>query len=168
MPRIAAEELGRLYREHAAALRLYLRQWPGSDEDLLQDAFIKLAQQSPVPERVLPWLYRVVRNGALAAGRGEARRRHRQDKASSSEAMFDATDDLLDGQQATRLLGELPLEQREVLVARIWGELTFEEIAQVVGCSLPTAHRRYQAGLAAIRERLDDTWTRIPPATKTT
>ncbi len=77
MPRIAPEELGRLYREHAAALRLYVRQWPGGDEDLVQDAFVKLAQQSPAPEQVLPWLYRVVRNGALAAGRGEARRRRR-------------------------------------------------------------------------------------------
>jgi RNA polymerase sigma factor (sigma-70 family) len=168
MPRIAADELGRLYREHAAALRLYLRQLPGSDEDLLQDAFIKLAQQSPPPEHVLPWLYRVVRNGALASGRGEARRRRRQDRASSSEALFDAADDQLDGRQAAQLLTELPLEQREVVVARIWGELTFDDIAQLVGCSLPTAHRRYQAGLSALRERLDVSWTRIPPATKTT
>jgi DNA-directed RNA polymerase specialized sigma24 family protein len=56
MPRIAPEELGRLYCEHAPALRLYLRQWTDGAEDLVQDAFIKLAQQSPPPERVLPWL----------------------------------------------------------------------------------------------------------------
>jgi DNA-directed RNA polymerase specialized sigma24 family protein len=74
MPRITPEELGRLYRLHARALRLYLRQWPAGDEDLVQDAFIKLAQQSPAPEQVLPWLYRVVRNGALAAGRSGPQR----------------------------------------------------------------------------------------------
>jgi hypothetical protein len=44
MPRIEPEELGRLFREHAAALRLYLRQWPDGGDDILQDAFIKLAQ----------------------------------------------------------------------------------------------------------------------------
>jgi RNA polymerase sigma-70 factor (ECF subfamily) len=55
MARIAPEELGRLYREHAGALRLYARQWPEGDEDLVQDAFVKLAQQSPPPEQVLPW-----------------------------------------------------------------------------------------------------------------
>ncbi len=63
----APEELGRLYREHAPALRLYVRQWLEGDEDLVQDAFVRLAKQSPTPEHVLPWLYRVVRNGA--AGR---------------------------------------------------------------------------------------------------
>jgi RNA polymerase sigma factor (sigma-70 family) len=168
MPRIAPEELGRLYREHAPALRLYVRQWPGGAEDLVQDAFIKLAQQSPAPGRVLPWLYRVVRNGALAAARGEARRRSRQDRASALEAWFAPADDQLDGREATRLLAELPLEQREVVVARIWGGLTFEEVAELAGCALPTAHRRYQAGLTALRERLDGQWARTPPATKTT
>ena len=65
MPSIEPDALGRLYRQHAPALRLYARQWPGAGEDLVQDAFVKLARQSPPPEQVLPWLYRVVRNGAL-------------------------------------------------------------------------------------------------------
>ena len=168
MQGIASEELGRLYREHAPALRLYVRQWLAGDEDLVQDAFVRLAQQSPAPEQVLPWLYRVVRNGALAASRGGARRRRRQERASVSEAWFAAVDDRIDGREATRLLAELPLEQREVVVARIWGGLTFEEVAQLVGCSLPTAHRRFQAGLAALRERLKGSWTQRPHATKTT
>jgi RNA polymerase sigma-70 factor (ECF subfamily) len=168
MPRIAPDELGRLYRQHARALLLYAQQWPGGGEDLVQDAFVKLAQQSPPPEQVVPWLYRVVRNGALEAGRGEIRRRRREDRASAAEAWFTSADDQIDGREATRLLAELPLEQREVVVARIWGGLTFEEVARLAGCSLPTAHRRYQAGLAALRERLDDRWTRTPPATKTT
>src|SRR5262245_40677635 len=168
MPRIAPEELGRLYREHAPALRLYARQWPGGEEDLVQDAFVKLARQSPAPGQVLPWLYHVVRNGALAAGRGEARRRRREDRARASEAWFAAAVDRLDGREATRLLAELPLEQREVVVARIWGGLTFEEVARLVGCSLPTAHRRYQSGLAALRKRLEPQWTRTPPTAKTT
>jgi RNA polymerase sigma-70 factor (ECF subfamily) len=167
MPRIAPEELNRLYRQHAPALRLYARQWPAGSEDLVQDAFVQLAQRSPPPERVLPWLYTVVRNGALAAGRGAARRQRREERASCGEAWFAATDDTLDGQQATRLLAELPLEQREVVVARIWGGLTFEEVASLVGCSLPTAHRRYQAGLAALRERLQVPCTRTP-TTRTT
>jgi RNA polymerase sigma-70 factor (ECF subfamily) len=73
----------------------------------------------------------------------------------------------LDCQEATRLLADLPLEQREVLVARIWGALTFAEVAQVVGCSLPTAHRRYQAGLITLRKRLEGKWTDSTPTIKT-
>jgi RNA polymerase sigma factor (sigma-70 family) len=168
MPRITAEELGRLYRLHAPALRLYARQWPAADEDLVQDAFVKLAQNWSVPEQVLPWLYRVVRNGALAAGRSETRRRHRQDKVRAPEAWFATAENELDGQEATRLLCNMPLEQREVVVARIWGGLKFEEIAELVGCALPTAHRRYQAGLKTLREMLEQPWTHNFPAIKTT
>ncbi len=167
MPRIAPEELGRLYREHAPALRLYVRQWSAGDEDVVQDAFIKLAQQSPLPEKPLPWLYRVARNAAWKAGRGWFRRRRREDQSSSREAWFADTDDRIDGQHATRLLAELPLEQREVVVARIWGGLTFDDVAELVGCSLPTAHRRFQAGLTALREKMEGRWIPTPP-TKTT
>ena len=165
MPRIGPQELARLYREHAAALRLYARQWPQADEDAVQDAFVKLAQQSPTPEQVVPWLFRVVRNSSLAAGRGEVRRRRRQERVCVPEAWFAATDDRLDAQEATRLLAQLPLDQREVVVARIWGGLTFDEVAQLVGCSLPTAHRRYQAGLTELRERLEGRWTQTPTTT---
>jgi RNA polymerase sigma-70 factor (ECF subfamily) len=161
MPPLGPDSLGRLYRQHAPALRLFARQWP-SGEDLVHDAFVKLAQQSPPPERVLPWLYRVVRNGALAAGRAAARRRRREGEVSSAEAWFAAADARLDADEATRLLAELPLEQREVIVARIWGGLTFEDIAQLVGSTLPTVHRRYRTGLTALRERLEGRWTRIP------
>ena len=165
MPPLAAEDLGRLYRRHAAALQLYARQWGDCPEDLVQEAFIKLSGQTVPPVHVLPWLYRVVRNEALAVNRAAARRRKREGRASSTEAWFRATDDQLDGREAVRLLGQLALELREVIVARIWGGLTFEEVAQVTGCSLPTAHRRYQAGLIELRERLEGRWTHISPTT---
>ena len=166
MPRISPEELAQLYREHAAALRLYARQWPAGGEDLVQDAFVKLAQQAPPPEQPLAWLYRVVRNGALAGGRGEARRRERDRRACAAEAWF-APDERLDSLEAVRALTELPLEQRELIVARIWGGLRFEELADLAGCSLPTAHRRYEAGLVALRERLEGRSANKPRGTKT-
>jgi RNA polymerase sigma-70 factor (ECF subfamily) len=161
------DTLGWLYRQHAPALRLYARQWPGNAEDLVQEAFVKLAQQSPSPEQVLPWLYRVVRNAALAANRAAARRRQREERASIPEAWFAQADDRLAAQEATQLLTQLPFDLREVIVARVWGGLTFEDIAQLVGCSLPTAHRRYQAGLTQLRERLEGRWTRTPPTPTT-
>lgn len=161
------EVLGHLYRLHAPALRLYARQWGDCADDVVQDAFVQLAQQAPPPDQALPWLYRVVRNQALAAGRGAARRRRREERASTPEAWFTAADDRLDADEATRLLAELPLELREAVVARLWGGLRFEDIAQLAGCSLPTAYRRYQAGLATLRERLEGPWTRTPQAPTT-
>lgn len=159
--------LGRLYRQHAPALRLYARQWGGSAEDLVQEAFVRLAQQTPPPEQVLPWLYRVVRNAALEAQRRAARRRQREQRVSAPEAWFAAAEERLDADEATRLLAELPLELREVIVARLWGGLTFEDIARLAGCSLSTAHRRYQTGLIQLRERLEGRWIPTPTAPKT-
>src|SRR5947209_3201457 len=155
-------QLGRLYRQHAPALRLYARQWGSGAEDLVQDAFVQLARQTPPPEHILPWLYRVVRNAAHAAHRHAARRRRREERVGTPEVWFAAVDDVLDAREATRRLAELPLDLREVIVARLWGGLTFEEVAQLVGCSLPTAHRRYQAGLAELRERLEGRWKITP------
>ena len=151
--------LGSLYRQHAPALRLFARQWADGAEDLVQDAFVRLAQESPPPENVLPWLYRVVRNQALANHRSATRRKRREAQIGRPEAWFSGTDDLFDGQEATELLSELLLELREVIVARLWGGLTFAQIADLVGCSLATAQRRYQAGLSELKERLEGRWT---------
>jgi RNA polymerase sigma-70 factor, ECF subfamily len=157
--------LGSLYRLHAPALRLYARQWCGNGDDLVQNAFVRLAQQALPPEQVVPWLYRVVRNGAWSAHREAARRRQREQRVSANEEWFSAVDDHLDADAAMQTLDQLPLELREVIVARLWGGLTFEDIAQLVGCSLPTAHRRYQKGLLQLRERLEGRWTPMTPAT---
>ena len=46
--------LGQLVDEHAAALELYARQWCTAPEDVVQDAFLKLVTQSPLPRRVAP------------------------------------------------------------------------------------------------------------------
>ncbi len=100
--------LGQLYRRHAPALRLYARQWGGGAEDLVQDAFVRLARQTPPPEQVLPWLYRVVRNEALAAVRAAGRRRRRERRAGTPEAWFSPAEDRLDADEATRRLAGSP------------------------------------------------------------
>src|SRR5262249_30058121 len=85
MPLIDADLLGRLYRQHAPALRLFARQWGVNGDDLVQDAFVKLAQQLSPPAQIVGWLYQVVRNGAIAAARTAARRRRREGIASIPE-----------------------------------------------------------------------------------
>src|SRR5262245_5423866 len=129
MQPLQPDEIGRLYRRHAAALRLYARQWPGDADDAVQDAFVRLARQSPPPGEPLPWLYAVVRNAAIAAGRAADRRRKREDAVRGPDTWFGSVDDRLDGQDAARHLAALDLDLREVIVARVWGGLTFDEVA---------------------------------------
>jgi len=51
-------------------------------------------------------------------------------------------------------LRELPDEQREVIVLRVWGQMTFEEAATALEISPNTAASRYRYGLAKLKERL--------------
>jgi RNA polymerase sigma factor (sigma-70 family) len=155
-----SDELGRLIDRHAAALELYARQWCDVPEDVVQEAFLKLAGQGGLPENPGAWLFRVVRNGAINAGTSaRRRRRHESEAAAGSRTWFqedrDATrPDALDPETATAELQTLPLEHREVIVAHLWGGLTFEQIAEISGISSSTAHRYYRAGLTTLRERL--------------
>lgn len=150
------ELLTRLLDEHAAALVLYARQWCGTPEDVVQEALLELVRQPAVPENVLGWMYRVVRNRAISASRSESRRSSRE--AAAAEAcgrwFTPCEGDRLDADAATAALAELTIEQRETIVARLWGGLSLAEVAELTGVSTATAWRRYESGLAALRERL--------------
>jgi len=156
MAGVEPELLERLAKEHAAALVLYARQWCGTPEDVVQEAFLKLVVQKTPPDNPLPWLYRVVRNAALAASRAERRRRHHEAIAAAQTPVWFVDPDLagLDAAAVTAALRSLPPAQSEVIVARIWGGLTFEQIGAVVGYSAATAYRTYIAGLSALREKM--------------
>jgi RNA polymerase sigma-70 factor (ECF subfamily) len=138
---------------HGAALVLYARQWCGVPEDVVQEAFLKLVALRQPPRRVVPWLYQVVRNAAIDAQRS-ARRRQQREAARPARWFVEPELDGLDAATAVAAMERLPLEQREVIVARMWGGLSFEQIAEVAGTSASTAFRRYDAGIAALRHEM--------------
>jgi RNA polymerase sigma-70 factor (ECF subfamily) len=149
------ELLRRVLAERGSALTLYARQWCDSPEDAVQEALVRLAEQPVTPARLAPWLYRVTRNLAISQGRAARRRRRRETRAADGKAWFTSQPQpALDAEAATAALEKLSGEAREVVVARIWGELTFEQIAEVTGLSTTTAHRRYAEGLERLRELL--------------
>jgi RNA polymerase sigma factor (sigma-70 family) len=152
---MTARQLADLIDEHAPALVLFARQWCSAPEDVVQDSFCKLAGQRALPDDPAAWLYRVVRNAAIDAGKADRRRQRRETVAARAIPWFDEVAiDGLDAASAVAALEALPGEQREVIVARLWGGMTLQEIAAVVGCSVSSAHRRFEAGIAALREKL--------------
>ncbi len=146
-------------REHGPKLVLLARQYVdchADAEDVLQEAFVRFWQQRDTAREPVAYVYQCVRNAAINRQRAERRRRHHEQHA-AAERMFAAVDE--EGTQhaddvamALRTLSE---EQREVVVMKIWGGLTFVEIGQLVGTSDSTAHRRYEAALKSLRERLE-------------
>jgi RNA polymerase sigma-70 factor (ECF subfamily) len=152
---MAPHDLERLVDTYGPPLILYARQWCATPEDVVQGAFLKLVAWRHAPREVVPWLYRVVRNGAIDAGRTARRRRQRESLAARSVRYFIEPEvDGLDAATAVAALQRLPVDQREVIVARIWGGLSFEQIAEVAGCSASTAFRRFNAGIETLRQEL--------------
>ncbi len=161
MTDISPELVSRLLRQHGPALVLYAQQRCDTAEDVVQEAFLKLVQQPQAPDRPLAWLYRVVRNAALNAARAASRRgRNEAQAAHRGEPWFESdVQQSLDGRAAVAALKSLPVEEREVVVARVWGGLAFEELADLVGVSTSTAYRRYLSGLEQLRRQLERSGT---------
>lgn len=154
-----ADLLGYLIDRYSAALVLYAGTWCRTPEDVVQEVFIKFVRQSPTPMNAAGWLYRAARNAAISAGRSERRRtNHEGAAAAKAELLFVPPDDQtgLDASQASEALKQLPDEQREVIVAHIWGGLTFEQISDLTGGSAATAWRRYTAGLNQLKQLMGE------------
>src|SRR5690242_556489 len=112
------ERLGFLLDRHAAALELFARQWCALPEDVVQEAFFKLARQATPPAHPVAWLYRVVRNAAISAGRSERRRQFHEAAAARRAPWFmDDETSRLDAAKVSEVLATLPAEEREIIVA---------------------------------------------------
>jgi RNA polymerase sigma-70 factor (ECF subfamily) len=147
------------FSELVPGLLLFARQWvrSGADaEDIVQEAFIKFWRRNHnIDNRAL--LYATVRSIALDLIRRDSRRARRETEAyveaeQAVEPQFDIAN------ESQRLVGgavdRLPHEQREVLVMKIWNDLTFAEIAEALGISQNTAASRYRYALAALKKDL--------------
>ena len=78
--------------------------------------------------------------------------------ASQSNDWFESQPaDLLDAAAAESALSKLPAREREVIVLRIWGQLTLAEISQIVEMPLSSVHDCYRGGIAALRQTLEST-----------
>lgn len=156
--RIDIQQLSDLVATHGAALRLYARQWCAFPDDALQEALIDLLRQDPVPDHPVAWLYVVVRRRAMNLARAEQRRaRHIREVAEACPLWFeDDVDGPLSAADVQHMLAKLDAMDREIVVARIWGELSFEQIAEVVDRSTTVVHRRYQRALTKLDELMRD------------
>jgi RNA polymerase sigma-70 factor, ECF subfamily len=147
----------RLYDEKAAGLLLYGRALGLShseSEDVLQDTFSALLGLKDQPEQPGHYCVRAFRNRALNFKRTLWRRVRREVEA---RGWFEKQDgETRSERAATKCLVQLPPEQREVIVLKIWSEYTFEEIARLLDLSPNTVAGRYRYGLEKIRKCLKE------------
>lgn len=141
-----------LYEQKAAGLILYGRALGLSHdeaEDVLQETFVALLKLEQPPEEPEHYCLRAFRNRALNYHRGLWRRLTRE---LESVCWFEGRADSSAAEaEAVRCLANLPPEQREVIVLKIWHELTFEAIGRLFELSPNTVAGRYRYGLNKLR-----------------
>jgi RNA polymerase sigma-70 factor, ECF subfamily len=156
---VPATRIEQLFEQYAPGLLLYARQWTDAEtaNDVLQEAFTRLLSQRKEPAVVQAWLYRTARCLALNKHREQRRRRDREVRsvASCEELPLHRADDRLDAEAVREVLIELPLEQRETIIMRIWGQMSLAEIGEATRAPVSTVFNRYRAGLAAIRKHFE-------------
>ncbi len=150
-----------MFRDHGRRLVLYASQWVrdrADAEDVVQDAFVNCYRRRIARvDEPLPYLYRAVRNAALNHRRSLARRERAERVPTDRQLFEEAAPGPEDDEFRARVeaaLDALPAEQREALVLRVWGELTFGAIGSLLEIPVATAKSRYRYALDALRTRL--------------
>jgi len=146
--------------EHGAALVLLARQFVdrrADAEDVVQEAFCRFWRSRGGVKEPAAYLFACVKHCALDWQRMRRRQERREAAAARPEAesLFVPSVEQSDRRAAIEAaLRELPGEQAEVLVMKIWGGLSFPQIAAALAIPTNTAASRYRYALARLREAL--------------
>jgi RNA polymerase sigma-70 factor (ECF subfamily) len=126
-------------------------------EDVVQEAFIRFWRSRERVEDSVAYLYACVKHCALDWRRGASRRQRREETTARPEAESLLVAPLEQEERRAAIeaaLRNLPSSQAEVLVMKIWGGLTFPQIAAALEIPGNTAASRYRYALARLREQL--------------
>jgi len=153
-----------LYARYHGPLKYYLRRLldsPQAADDVLQTVWLKVLpgiRQLRRPDVFRAWLYRVARNEAFQ----QFRRNKQLAEIEVAEQVPEPADETEDGfskTDATRVhtaLAELSPAHREVLVLRFLEDLSYQEMASIVGCELGTIRSRLHHAKRALRRVLEE------------
>jgi RNA polymerase sigma-70 factor (ECF subfamily) len=152
----------RLWADYGPRLLLFARQQTpalGDAEDLVQEAFVRYWKARQTDAALTPALmFTLVKRAAIDLARRDESRRTRETEVWSLaevEPLFDTpAEDRERKELLATALQALPAAQREVLVLKTWGGLTFDEIGETLGVSPHTAASRYRYGLQQLRGSL--------------
>ena len=154
------------YLNDVYTLARYLLRDPADAEDAAQECYLRAFRHFETFRGgpIKPWLLAILRNvcraeyarrGALAAMKARAStQRKNAPRASGARRRARRNRNVLgrlDGETVRRLIAELPDQFRETIVLREINELSYREIADVVGVPVGTVMSRLARGRALLR-----------------
>lgn len=148
---ISSEQLASAIDRWGGKLRFWLLLRTPDADDILQETFCKLVQQKTFPERPSAWLFQVAANLIRQESRRNKRRKLREERVAATEAVDSPADLSLLQAEVQESLSKIKPEMRDIILLKIWGEMTYSEIGKTLGLSTATAHRRYEEALTQLR-----------------
>jgi RNA polymerase sigma-70 factor (ECF subfamily) len=149
-----------LVERYSPRLRYFLRKLLTSAdaaEDALQDVWLDVLRHLPRlsdPQALRAWLYRIARDRAFRRLRKAGREPQPLDERQLANGQPDPTFTPEDATQIHAALDRLAAHQREVLVLRFLEDMSYEDIAQIIGCPLGTVRSRLHHAKRALRDAL--------------
>jgi RNA polymerase sigma factor (sigma-70 family) len=154
-----------LYRDLAPSVRGYLRARGAPEpDDLVGETFLQVVRDLPAFEggerELRAWVFTIVHHRLMDARRHEARRPVRP---ATTEALVgageigDAEDEAMAGLTVARvrqLVGRLSSDQQDVLLLRLFSDLSVPEVAAIVGKRPGAVKALLRRGLASLRKEI--------------
>lgn len=121
-------------------------------EDITQDVFVKLYVSPPDSSIKNPraWAFRMARNLAIDAQR-------KRQSVGLDDVELPAEDEIgcfIMRSDIEAAISRLPCDEREIVTLHINAELHFNEIARIVGLSLPATYRKYRKAIKSLQNLL--------------
>jgi RNA polymerase sigma-70 factor (ECF subfamily) len=144
---------------HAPRFLLYARQLARCEADaydLVQESVVEAWGRQPDGNPPpLALVFATIRRRAIDLGRSEDRRTDRESRV-AEDASYVWFDSGVEDRERDRLLQKAMSSisdiYREVVILKVWGELTFAEIAEALDIPANTAASRYRYGLEELRK----------------
>jgi RNA polymerase sigma-70 factor (ECF subfamily) len=128
-------------------------------DDVAQDVWMDVFHDLPrlaKPAAFLPWFYRIARNRAFRTLRHRPMANHLIDEneiAGEEEIAADFTPE--DAAAVHAAMDQLSPEHREVLLLRFMEDMSYTDIAAVVGCNLGTVRSRIHTAKGLLRKIIE-------------
>ncbi len=159
------EALARIYEKYVhllLSIALGLLNDPHEAEDVVQDVFVTFAQEAAgfgLRGSLKAYLATCVVNRARDRLRSERARQRLADGCTTTHLAADEPDQSLvyseRCERLSRVLAELPYEQREVVVLKAKNGMKLKDIAKLQNVSISTVHGRYRYGMDKLRTLLN-------------
>ena len=151
-----------VYRQHASAVYKYLlslTRSPELAEELTQETFyraIRASDKYDGSSSVLTWLCGIAKRTRLEYIRKHPRCEDIEAQALVSPSAEDSALDSMGMLELMRRLHSMPEPTREIMYLRVFGGLSFGEIANILGVTENKARVTYYRGKERLRKELDE------------